>query len=172
MKKFFFLFSFLFFFQNLYAENKILYLDVNYLINNSEVGKYVTTELNKINKKNIEEFKLIEASLKDKENNILKQKNILKKDEYDLKIDDLKSEYNSYKELTNNKSNELKNLQNNAGEKILKIINNILSEYAIKHEVSLIIDKKDVVIGKSNLDVTNDIMIILNNKIKKVELKK
>ncbi len=172
MKKFFFLVSFLFFSQNIYAENKILYLDVNYLINNSDVGKYVTIELNKINKKNIEEFKLIEESLKDKEKNILNQKNILKKDEYDLKIDDLKSEYKSYKELTNNKSNELKNLQNNAGEKILKIINNILSEYAIKHEVSLIIDKKDVVIGKSNLDVTNDIMSILNNKIKKVEIKK
>ena len=55
--------------------------------------------------------------------------------------------------------------------KILKIINVILSDYATENEVSLIIDKKHVVIGKSQLDVTKDIMIILNNKVKKVEIK-
>ena len=123
------------------------------------------------NKKNISEFKKIEESLKENEKNIIKQKNILKDEEYNLKIADLKSEYSSYKELTNKKNGEFKKLQNNAGDKILKIINVILSDYATENEVSLIIDKKHVVIGKSQLDVTKDIMIILNNKVKKVEIK-
>tara|TARA_X000000368_G_C22730568_1_gene579305 strand:- start:81 stop:596 length:516 start_codon:yes stop_codon:yes gene_type:complete len=171
MKKFIFLIIFLFFTENLFAKDKILYLDVNYLLNYSDVGKYVTEELNKLNKKNISQFKKIEETIKKNEKDIIKQKNILKDEEYNLKIADLKSEYSSYKELTNKKNGEFKKLQNNAGDKILKIINVILSDYATENEVSLIIDKKHVVIGKSQLDVTKDIMIILNNKVKKVEIK-
>ena len=171
MKKFFFLLFFLLFTQNLFAKDKILYLDVNYLLNNSEVGKYVNDELKNINIKNIEEFKKIEESIKLKEKKIIKQKNILKEEEYNLKITELKSEYSLYKELTNNKNNELKNLQNNAGDQLLKIINNILSDYATKNDILLIIDKKNVVLGKTQLDVTKDIMILLNNKIKKINLK-
>jgi outer membrane protein len=171
MRKYIFLLFLLFFSQNLFAKDKILYLDVNYLLNNSEVGKYVNGELKNINIKNIEEFKKIEESIKLKEKKIIKQKNILKEEEYNLKITELKSEYSLYKELTNNKNNELKNLQNNAGDQLLKIINNILSDYATKNDISLIIDKKNVVLGKTQLDVTKDIMILLNNKIKKINLK-
>ena len=171
MKNFIFFIFFLFFSKNLLANDKILYLDVNYLLNNSEVGKYVNSELNKLNEENINEFKKIEENLKVDENKLLKQKNILKEEEYNIKLNELKSKYNSYRKLTNDKTNELKKLQNGAGEKILKIINNILSDYATKNEVLLIIDKKHVVIGKSQLDVTKDIMIILNNKVKKVEIK-
>ena len=171
MRKYIFLLFLLFFSQNLFAKDKILYLDVNYLLNNSEVGKYVNGELKNINIKNIEEFKKIEESIKLKEKKIIKQKNILKEEEYNIKITELKSEYSLYKELTNNKNNELKNLQNNAGDQLLKIINNILSDYATKNDISLIIDKKNVVLGKTQLDVTKDIMILLNNKIKKINLK-
>ena len=171
MRKYIFLLFLLFFSQNLFAKDKILYLDVNYLLNNSEVGKYVNDELKNINIKNIEEFKKIEESIKLKEKKIIKQKNILKEEEYNIKITELKSEYSLYKELTNNKNNELKNLQNNAGDQLLKIINNILSDYATKNDISLIIDKKNVVLGKTQLDVTKDIMILLNNKIKKINLK-
>tara|TARA_B100000579_G_scaffold187304_1_gene152741 strand:- start:275 stop:790 length:516 start_codon:yes stop_codon:yes gene_type:complete len=171
MKNFIFFIFFLFFSKNLLANDKILYLDVNYLLNNSEVGKYVNSELNKLNEENINEFKKIEENLKVDENKLLKQKNILKEEEYNIKLNELKSKYNSYRKLTNDKTNELKKLQNGAGEKILKIINNILSDYATKNEVLLIIDKKHVVIGKSQLDVTKDIMILLDDKVKKVELK-
>ena len=171
MRKYIFLLFLLFSCQNLFAQDKILYLDVNYLLNNSEVGKYVNDELKNINIKNIEEFKKIEESIKLKEKKIIKQKNILKEEEYNLKITELKSEYSLYKELTNNKNNEFKKLQNNAGDQLLKIINNILSDYATKNDISLIIDKKNVVLGKTQLDVTKDIMILLNNKIKKINLK-
>ena len=61
-------------------------------------------------------------------------------------------------------------LRNNAAKKILSILNSILSEYSEKNSISLIIDKKNIVIGKSELDVTNKIMLLLNKKIKKVDL--
>ena len=171
MKKYFFLFFFFIFYTNSYAEEKIVYLDVNYLLNESESGKYINIELKKINDNNVEEFKEIETSLKNEEKNILNQKNILKEDEFNKKLNNLREKYKSYQELTKSKNNDLKKLRNNAANQILKIINDILAEYSTKNNVSLIIEKKNVIIGKTELDITKNILTLLNAKIKKVELK-
>jgi len=170
MKKVFIIF-FLFFFTNVFAEDKIVYLDVNRLLNESDVGKYLNTELNKINKSNIEEFKKIENSIKSEEEKILTQKNILKTDEYDLKVNELRDKYRSYQELKNSKNEEITKIRNDTASKILKIVNEILSKYSAEKEISLIIEKKNIVIGKTQLDVTNEILELLNKKITKVEIK-
>ena len=169
MKKVFIIF-FLFFFTNVFAEDKIVYLDVNRLLNESDVGKYLNTELNKINKSNIEEFKKIENSIKSEEDKILTQKNILKTDEYNLKVNELRDKYISYQELKNSKNEEITKIRNDTASKILKIVNEILSKYSAEKEISLIIEKKNIVIGKTQLDVTNEILELLNKKITKVEI--
>jgi len=53
----------------------------------------------------------------------------------------------------------------------LKIINEILAEYSTKNKISLIMKKKNIIIGKTELDITKNILSLLNDKIKKVELK-
>ena len=171
MKKYFIIFFLLIFTQNLYADNKIIYIDINKIINHSEAGKHLNKELNKINDANINEFKNIEKTIKSEEENILKQKNILKENEFNLKVKELRKKVKSYNELKNIKNNELKKLRDNAAKKILNILNSILSEYSTKNSISLIIDKKNIIIGKSELDVTNKVIELLNEKIKKVDLK-
>ena len=171
MKKYFLIFFILIFTENLYADNKIIYIDINKIISNSESGKYLNKELNKINNENITEFKNIEKELKAEEESILKQKNILKESEFNSKVSELREKVNSYNEFKNKKNGDLKKLRDNAAKKILDILNLILSEYSAKNSISLIIDKKNIIIGKSELDVTNQIMDLLNKKIKKVDLK-
>tara|TARA_B100001250_G_scaffold68176_1_gene54661 strand:- start:577 stop:1092 length:516 start_codon:yes stop_codon:yes gene_type:complete len=171
MKKYFLIFFLLILTKNLYADNKIIYIDINKIISNSESGKYLNKELNKINNENISEFKKIEKELKAEEENILKQKNILKESEFNSKVSELREKVKSYNEFKNNKNNDLKKLRDSAAKKILDILNLILSEYSANNSISLIIDKKNIIIGKSELDVTNQIMDLLNKKIKKVDLK-
>ena len=171
MKNYIFLFFFFIFTLNSQAEEKILYLDVNFLLSKSEAGIYINNELQKINNKNIEEFKKIEKLIKSEEEKLLKQKNILKEAEFNNKLNSLREKYKSYQEMKNNKNKDLKNLRDNAGNQILKILNEILAEYSVKNKVSLIIEKKNIIIGKTDLDITNNILKILNEKIKKVELK-
>jgi outer membrane protein len=172
MKKYYFLFFFLFFYTNSFAEEKIVYLDINFLLIESDAGKYINSELKKINDNNIIEFKKIENSIKNEEVKLLKQKNILKDDEFNSKVNLLREKYKSYQELENTKNNDLKTLRDNAAKQLLKIINEILSEYSTKNKISLIMEKKNIVIGKTELDITKNILVLLNNKIKKVELKK
>ena len=171
MKKYYLLFFFLIFHTNLFAEEKIFYLDVNFLLSESEAGKFINNELQIINNKNIEEFKKIENSIKTEEEKLLKQKNILKEEEFNNKINKLREKYKSYQELKNTKKNDLKILRDKSGNQILKIINEILSEYSTKNKISLIMEKKNIVIGKTELDITKNILVLLNAKIKKVELK-
>jgi len=171
MKKYYFLFFFLFFYTNSFAEEKIVYLDINFLLIESDAGKYINSELKKINDKNINEFKKIENSIKNEEVKLLKQKNILKDDEFNSKVNLLREKYKSYQELENTKNNDLKTLRDNAAKQLLKIINEILSEYSTKNKISLIMEKKNIVIGKTELDITKNILVLLNTKIKKVELK-
>ena len=170
MKKVFTTFLLLLFSSIVYGQEKIVYLDTNFLLSQSEVGKYVNSELKKINDKNNEEFKKIELNIKSSEEKLLKQKNILKKEDYEIKISDLKNEFISYQEQRKKKNAELTKLRNRAVNKILKHINEILTKYSENKSISLIIEKKNVVIGKTDLDVTSDILLMLNKKIKKIEL--
>ena len=103
--------------------------------------------------------------------NVRQQKNILKAEEFNSKVDELRDKYKSYQDLKNNKNEKKNKIRNDAGSKILKIINEILSDYSTDKEISLIIEKKNIVIGKTQLDVTEDILKLLNKKIKKIEIK-
>ena len=172
MKKFFFLSILLFFSNSTFANEKIVYLDVNFVISQSEAGQYINNELQKINKKNLEEFKKIETSIKSEEENLIKQKNIIKEEEFNNKANILREKYKSYQELKNSKNNDLKKIRNDAGNEILKIINIILSKYSTENKISIIMEKKNIIIGKTELDISNNILNLLNAKIKKVEIKK
>ena len=81
-----------------YANENIVYLDVNYLLSESEVGKYVNLNLKKISDENNKTFKNFEEDLKTDEENLLTQQNILKKEDYDKKLSELKNKLKSYQD--------------------------------------------------------------------------
>ena len=118
MKKYYFLIFFLIFLNNAFAEQKTVYIDVNFLLSKSEAGIYINNELKKINDKNIEEYKKIENSLKSEEEKLLKQKNILKQNDFNDKANILREKYKSYQILKNTKNNDLKKIRNNSGKQI------------------------------------------------------
>ncbi len=170
MKKILLLFFLFFFASNTYANSKVLYLDINFILNTSTAGKFLNNELNNINKKNLEELKKIENSIKSEDDKLSKQKNIIKEDEYKSKVIELRSKYKSFQELMKKKNNDLNKIRENGANQILIVINELLTDYSNKNNVSLIVDKKNIILGKKELDVTNIILDLLNKKIKKVDL--
>ena len=46
-----------------------------------------------------------------------------------------------------------------------------LSEYAKDNDISLVMQKKNILLGKTELDITKDFINIFNEKIKIIELK-
>ena len=171
MKKYLFFFFLLSTLNYAYADDKIVYLDINLILNNSKAGKYLNSELQSLNNKNIEEFMKIESSIKSEDDKLSKQKNILNEKDYNIKVVELRSKYKSYKELMKKKNTSLNKMRENGANQILRIVNDILAEYSNKNNILLIVDKKNIIIGKTELNITNNILKLLDNKITKVDFK-
>ena len=166
IKNFFFiLFLILFSAQSSFA-NKIYYIDVDYIVKNSNKGLEIINNLEMINKKNNDELKKEKQTLLNIEQNIKQKKNILSEEELRSQIADLNkkvNEFNIKKNKINNQFKKKKNEQlNNFFVKIEKLIGNYVKDKSI----DLLIDKKTVFVGVSSLDITNDIVDIVNNNIK------
>ena len=58
----------------------------------------------------------------------------------------------------------------NATAQMVSNLNKILGIYANKNSISLIIQKKNIVIGKSDMDITKQILEIFNKEVKEVKL--
>ena len=89
MKKVF-IFLFVILLTNSNASDDIYFIDVDFLLKNSNYGKQIINKIENLNKKNISELKIKENELKDLESNISKQKNIISSEELKSKIDKLK----------------------------------------------------------------------------------
>ena len=169
-----FLIIFLSFFLNFSSaisiELKIVYVDLEKIINQSEAGKKISKQLENLNIDNIKKFKKKEKEIADEEKNIIKQKNIMPKDEFEKKVKILQKNIENFKRDINTSRQDLDKKRVEATTKMLKVINPILSDYSSKNLISLIIQKKYIVIGKSELDVTSQILKIVNTKIKTVKL--
>ena len=168
MKKFI-LFIFFFFNTNLVLSNEnIVYLDVQFIIDNSDLGKFYKSEIKKKN----EENKLIvdkkQLEIKEKETNFNNQKNILNDDEVNKKINEIKSLVNNYQLMRNELNKEIIDQKKKYSKKILSILNPILTSYVEKNNIDLVIEKKNVLIGIKKLDITNKILAIFNDKTKDI----
>ena len=74
----------------------------------------------------------------------------------------MKKEINDFKKkkrLINEKFNKMKLDKTN---EMVQSLNVILSKYADENDISLVIQKKFIVIAKSGLDITNEILKIFN----------
>ena len=67
----------------MYAEEKIAFIDLNYILNNSISGKSINNFINDIKKQKNENFIKIENKIKDDENDLISKKNIMEKSIYD-----------------------------------------------------------------------------------------
>ena len=85
MKKILFILIIFLNFNQSTADNKIAYIDIDYILNNSLVGTSITEHIQKIKEKKNSELESIEKQLSEKENDIVKQKNIIEKSEYEKK---------------------------------------------------------------------------------------
>ena len=98
------------------------------------------------------------------------QKNVTAKEEYEKKILQLEIKAKEYQSVISKKNTELLEYKNKARIQFLKEIQNILAEYSKDNSLSVILKKESILIGKTNLDITNDILELYNKKIKKIEV--
>jgi outer membrane protein len=162
---------FIFFFSNnVICEEKLTFIDMDRVISTSNSGVSILEQLNKSNKENVIFFEKEEKMLKEKKTKLISQKNIISEADFQNKIEQFKVEINNY---NNNKDKIIKDfnkLKVNSTNELLKLINPILIKYSDENSISVILQKKDLVIGKKELDITDEIIKIVNTQVKKFKI--
>ena len=165
--KLFFFCLFVFYQSNIYSsEQKIVYLNLDEIIQKSIPGKIILQELQDQNKKNLEKFKSKRSNLLDQEKDIIKKKNILSKEEFEAKASDLNKKmktFNKEREQTFLKFEEEKKKKlNNFLSKITPLIETFVKE----NSINIVLNEKNLFIASKNFDITNQIVEIVNKNIK------
>ena len=157
----------IFFISNIVnASTNVAYLDVQFIIDNSNLGKFYRTEIEKLQNKNNAIIIQKENEIKQKEDEFKNQKNLLNQDEIKKKIDEINSMVKQYQILRNGFNKELTNKKKKFSKEILVILNPLLTKYVESNNINLVIEKKNVLVGVKSLDITKNILEIFNERTK------
>tara|TARA_X000000950_G_scaffold191937_1_gene231662 strand:+ start:680 stop:1183 length:504 start_codon:yes stop_codon:yes gene_type:complete len=167
MKIFYFFFLIILFFFNVsfsIANDKIAFIDLNYILSESKEGKKILAKLEIDNKKNLEFFQSEEEKLKKENQNIEKLKNILSKEEFNNKINIFKNKVNTYnlkKQETIKLFQETKNSELNV---FFAELNEIMNNFMQENSIQIILDKKNIVMANNKNDISKEILKLINIK--------
>ncbi len=167
----FFIILVLFFFKfNLaFSGEKIAFIDLNYIMNNSVSGKSINNFINDIKNKKANELKDIETKIKNDENDLISKKNIIDENMYNSKVEEIRKRIKNYKTEREKFNKSIKENKIKYTNKLLEKINPIISDYVEKNSITIVLPKKMIIIGKKNLDITLPILKILDKSVEKIK---
>ena len=168
----FFVITFIFFvYTSASAEQKIAYMDVNFILNNSKAGKEAQDFLKKSFTNNQKKFENEEKALKKEEEDLLAKKDVLKAEEYKDKVNNLRKKVMEYQSKRRETLEKISKLRAESREKLLKKLDPILNTYIQENNISIVLDKKIVLGGQIELNITEIIVNKLNKDLPSLNLK-
>jgi outer membrane protein len=160
---FFLLLLFYLYSGNLSAE--IFYVDIDKIINQTNVGKHINEEFK--NSKKINDTKNLESKdlLKKREDSLIAQKNILEVNEFNNRLRLFRKDVNDFNQLSQKSNRDLQNklMKNKAN--FLKLIEPILLDYVSANNITYLLQKKYIIVGHNDLNKTADIIELVDKKI-------
>ena len=153
-----------------YSSEKIVYLDVEKIMQQSIAGKSIIAQLKKKREISISKFKKKEKEIIDKEKKLIAKKNVLSKEEFEKKITELRKDISNYQKERNKSSNDIARSRVKASTSLISKLTPILEDYSKKNSIRIIVQKKNIVMGKKEDDITKDILELINQKVKSIKL--
>ncbi len=147
-----------------YAEENIYFLDLDYLLNNSNKGKIIINKLKEIDKNNTAKLKNEENQIKVLENEISTKRNVISEEEIQKKIKILRTKFNQYKIEKEKNIKEFNSTKDIELTNFFKEITPYIEEFMEKKSIKIILDKKNIFIANSNYDITRELIDFLNSK--------
>ena len=165
------LFFVIFFSSISYAIEKIVYVDMNFLINSSKAGISINKQMENLIKKNNQEYEKIEKKLLKEEEDILKKKNVLDPQKFNEEVANFKDKIKKFRTERRDQIENIKKKNINAKNELVKIVTKVLAEYSAKNEISLVLNKEGIILGKKDIDISEKILETLNKEVKNIKLK-
>ena len=170
MKKIIFIVIFFLFSLPVHSNEKVVYLDVEKIMQDSIAGKAITEKIKKKRETTISKFKKKEKEIFEKEKKLISQKNVLNEEEFKKKIQDLRKDIANYQKDRSKASNDITQTRIRASTALIKKLTPILETYSKENSIRIIVQKKHIVMGSKEYDITKDILSLVNQKIKSIKI--
>ena len=157
---------FLAFINTSISKENIAYVNVDYLIQNSNIGKKLLADINDKDKKNLDNLKKKNKILQDLESSIKKKKNVISDEAYNKEVIDFKKKFQEFSKEKNKIVKEFNIFKKKEIENIFKKINPIINKYMEENSINLLFDSKNIFMGAKKLNLTEDILKKINNELK------
>ena len=148
------------------ADQKINFLNLEKILNNSNSGKKIVKNLEALKNINANNFKKKSEEIRIKEDNLLKQKNILSKEEFEKKIINLRQEVDQFNKNRNKTIKEYEITKKNELDEFLKKITPLIEKYIAENSIGLVLNQKNVFIADKKYDITDKIIAIVDENLK------
>tara|TARA_B100001175_G_scaffold282312_1_gene261322 strand:+ start:892 stop:1392 length:501 start_codon:yes stop_codon:yes gene_type:complete len=146
------------------AKSNIVFIDIDYLIQNSNIGKLTLEKIEKNNLSNTNILKNKETSLRNKENEIKKKKNIITKEQFEVEVNNLKKDIDTFNKEKKKIISDFNKFKIDELNILLDKFNKIINEYVTQNSIELVLNKKNLYMGKVSSDITKDILTKINEK--------
>ena len=148
------------------SSENIAYLDLDNIVKSTKAGKSILNELKTSKESALKKFEKKEKELKKIEEDLNKQKNVLSKEELKKKISDFRNDISSFRNDREKLINDFNKKKAKEFEKFFKKISPLIEDYIKEKNIDIVLDKKDIFIANKNRDITNEIIKIIDAKIK------
>ena len=118
----------------------------------------------------IKELKRKELKIQEEEKKVIQQKKIISAEEYKKKVTGLRSKVSALQKERNTLLSDVSKQRSKAKNELLRNLNPILEKYMKERKIRIVLDKKSILLADENLNITKDIMKILNQKLKSIKL--
>ena len=147
------------------SEDKIAFIDLDLVLKKSKIGQSYLVKINKKNEENIKNLKSKENELKKIEDDIKKKQNVLSKEELDKEIFLLKEKIKKFRSDKDKIVLEFNNMKKENLNNFFNQINPIIQSYMDENSIDILIERKNIFMGKKNSDITNTIVKKIDSKL-------
>jgi Skp family chaperone for outer membrane proteins len=159
----------IFFSKSANSNETTAFLDLQFIFNNTLAGKSIKLEVKKYQDEVIKELANSEKLLLEEESKIIAQKNILQPEEFKNKQSQLQKKVITYRKTRSEKNKLLNQKKQKANSILMGLLRELLLDYSKENSISLVIDKKNIILGRSSLEITSDLVKLLDKKVKKIK---
>ena len=142
------------------------FIDIDYVIANSNIGKKVLENIDKLDKKNIENLKKKNKSLKELEIAIKNKKNVISEEAYKKEVESFKKKVQEFNDEKNQLVKNFNDFKRVEIENIFKKISPIINNYMEENSVNVLLDSKNIFMGSKKSNLTEDILNKINKEFK------
>ena len=144
------------------ASDKVVFIDLNYILKESVAGKKILSELKNVNDKNLEQFKLDEMELTKEHEEIKNMQNVISIEEYNKKLTSFENKLNIYNEKKTKIIKSFEQIKDNQLDNFFSDLNKIMNQYMKDNSIIIIFDKKNIIMANTQNDISKEILKIVN----------